>query len=154
MQRYFSPSTGGFYSEALHGARLIPAAQNKAEIKAGKRPVLVANPACSLPADAVPISAERHAELMAAQAQGKTLDQRGGKPVARDNVPSAEELETMRRRERDRRLAASDWTDLPNATPREGKPAWEAYRQALKDLDMAGTDWPYAPGEAPLGDEY
>ena len=161
MQRYFSPTAndgrGAFFSEALHGARLIDvprsARQIGAEEKAGKRARQEPNPACTIPEDAVAITAERHAELMAAQAQGKTLDQRGGKPVALDYVPSADELEAIRRRERDRRLSGSDWTQLPDALDTAQRASWAAYRQQLRDLDMAGTDWPPAPNSTPETDQ-
>lgn len=150
MQRYFSPSAndgrGGFFSEDLHGPRMIEAEQTKREIAAGKRPELVPNPACRIPEDAQPISAERHAELMAAQAEGKEIGSAGGKPVARERKLSAEELEAIRRRERDRLLAASDWTQLGDASPAGGKAAWAAYRQQLRDLAMDGEDWPEQPG--------
>ncbi|KNH02617.1 putative tail fiber assembly protein [Qipengyuania citrea LAMA 915] len=47
MTKRYSPSTGGFYETELHGA--------------------------SIPADAVYVAPARHAELLAAQAQGATI---------------------------------------------------------------------------------
>ncbi|MGE5552816.1 MAG: tail fiber assembly protein [Betaproteobacteria bacterium] len=49
------------------------------------------------------------------------------------------------RAERDARLAACDWTQLPDVplTP-EQKAAWAAYRQALRDLPETTTD-PFNP---------
>lgn len=63
----------------------------------------------------------------------------------------AEQIAELRR-ERDRRLAASDWTQMPDAplspTLRE---AWRIYRQALRDMpdtqDPAAPEWPSIPTE-------
>lgn len=54
------------------------------------------------------------------------------------------------RLERDRLLAASDWTQLPDI-PEETKLKWQAYRQALRDLTSQHgfperVEWPTAPG--------
>lgn len=52
------------------------------------------------------------------------------------------------RERRDALLAASDWTDLPNA-PVATKAAWAAYRQALRDIttqsDPLAIVWPTKP---------
>lgn len=52
------------------------------------------------------------------------------------------------RSERDRRLLASDWTQLPDV-PLSTKEAWAAYRQALRDItlqpDPFNITWPAAP---------
>lgn len=49
------------------------------------------------------------------------------------------------RAERDRLLAASDWTQLPDAPlADEQRTAWRDYRQALRDLPETG-DWPAPP---------
>lgn len=52
------------------------------------------------------------------------------------------------RAERDRRLAACDWTQLPDAPA--NKEAWASYRQALRDLTSSpgfpgNITWPVAP---------
>lgn len=146
MQRYFSPSTGGFYSDAINGARQIEAPQTAAEIKAGKRPRLIDNPDCNLPADAVPITDARFTELMQAQAEGKAIVAAGSNPVAVNRVPDPAEVLAARRRERDRRLAVSDWTQVADSPlDAVAKKAWADYRQALRDLDMSGTGWPEEP---------
>jgi hypothetical protein len=53
------------------------------------------------------------------------------------------------RSERDRRLQASDWTQLPDV-PLATKDAWAAYRQALRDIteqpDPFNITWPAVPG--------
>ena len=52
------------------------------------------------------------------------------------------------RAERDRRLLATDWTQLPDV-PLATKQAWAAYRQALRDItaqpDPFNILWPVAP---------
>lgn len=52
------------------------------------------------------------------------------------------------RAERDRRLAASDWTQLPDV-PLLTKEAWAVYRQALRDVtiqpDPFNIVWPESP---------
>ncbi len=148
--RYFSPSTGGFYSEAIHGAPLMAAPLTPRQAKAGKRPEMIPNPGCTLPGDAVPISEERYAELMAAQASGSAIVVKAGKPMATERVPDPAERRALRRRQRDRRLAASDWTQLNDTLidDLDLKQAWATYREALRDLDIEGDDWPVKPGHA------
>ncbi len=147
MSKFFSPSTASFFDEAVHGAFEIEKPQTQREIKAGKRPVKVPNPACKIPDDAVPISDAEHAQLMREVAKGRQIIARGGKPVAVDQVRSADELLAARRAQRDRLLAASDWTQLGDTLANDPslKANWADYRQQLRDLDMAGTDWPEAP---------
>lgn len=52
------------------------------------------------------------------------------------------------RAERDKRLLASDWTQLPDV-PLEKKAAWAVYRQALRDVtqqtDPLNITWPDYP---------
>jgi hypothetical protein len=147
MQRYFSPSTGGFYSDVINGPRQIEGELSRKEIKAGKRPPLIDNPNCTLPADAVPITDRRYDELMRAQAEGKMITAIGSKPLAVERTIDENDRVTARRRTRDRLLAASDWTQLPDS-PLDAvtKKAWFDYRQQLRDLDMSGTNWPVEPG--------
>jgi Phage tail assembly chaperone protein len=159
--RFYSATTGGFYSEAVHGPRQIAQAQTAREVKAGKRPAMIPNPACTIPEDAVPVSAERYAELLAAQGTangtalagdaGKQIVAVNGKPMARDREADPAERIAARRRKRDRLLADSDWTQLPDAQPVGGTKAWTAYRQDLRDLDMSASDWPQVPGEPAPG---
>ena len=52
------------------------------------------------------------------------------------------------RAERDARLAACDWTQLPDSPV--DKPAWASYRQALRDVPQASGNpfeavWPEEP---------
>jgi len=50
--------------------------------------------------------------------------------------------ETMMRHHRDRLLAESDWTQLPDATC--DREAWATYRQALRDFPATWTAGPEA----------
>jgi hypothetical protein len=59
------------------------------------------------------------------------------------------------RAERNRRLAATDWTQLADAhLSQEKKDAWAAYRQELRDLpdeltDPTVVEWPLDPTQIP-----
>lgn len=150
MKIYFDtdPATGTvrFHHEAILGLRQIPTWKSAEEQIAGKRPVMVDNPHCRIPAGVAEISQAAFNQLMAAQQTGAVIEMRGGKPVAVQHAPSAEELLAARRRRRDQLLAASDWTQLPDSPLSEDDRAeWAIYRQALRDLDMDGTSWPLAP---------
>ena len=56
------------------------------------------------------------------------------------------------RAERDRKLAASDWTQIPNNALTDAKKAeWATYRQSLRDISSESgfphsTTWPTEPG--------
>lgn len=147
MQRYYSPSTEGFHSDFINGPRRIEETLTPRERRAGKRPRMIDNPACTIPADAIVISEERFEALMRAQAEGKAITAIGGNPVAVERTSSPAEAAAIRRRQRDKLLAASDWTQLPDSPlTEEARAAWGEYRQALRDLDMNGTGWPDQPG--------
>lgn len=93
------------------------------------------NPECRLPADAVEISAERHAELMAAQADGKTWRAGAdGLPEIVERVRPVEEVLAAARASRDRQLAATDWTQLPDALTAAKRKAWAEHRKHLREL--------------------
>lgn len=119
----FSPSTGSFYPEGFAG---------------------------EIPADAVTVSAEDHAALLDAQAEGKAIEVRKGRAVAVERRPDLAELEQANRRRRDLLLRQSDWTQLPDVSLAPAKlKAWRAYRQALRDFPLKrpieADDWPAAP---------
>jgi Phage tail assembly chaperone protein len=95
----------------------------------------VENPECRLPADAVEISAERHAELMAAQGEGKTFRPGAdGLPEITERVRPVEEVLAAARASRDRQLAATDWTQLPDALTAAKRKAWAEHRKHLREL--------------------
>lgn len=81
--------------------------------------------------------------------------------ICREDIVSSEVDEAAKadrkagdvRSERDRRLSASDWTQLADCPlPAGGKAAWAMHRQALRDVpQQAGfpgsVTWPDAPEE-------
>lgn len=122
MSIYYSKTTGGFYVPEIHGD--------------------------GIPDDAVEISHEAHAELLAAQSEGKVIvGKADGTPEA--VVPPIPEVtwDAIRAR-RDSLLDGSDWTQLADAPV--DKAAWATYRQALRDITetFATPDavvWPTQP---------
>lgn len=71
----------------------------------------------------------------------------------REYHPTDEEKWAEVRAKRDRLLAACDWTQMPDVPlTDEQKIAWQAYRQALRDLPQTYSDpdavaWPEPPGD-------
>jgi hypothetical protein len=70
-----------------------------------------------------------------------------------DEIRAKEALEALRR-ERNIKLAMSDWTQLPDSPlNEEQKVAWAEYRQALRDIPNTGVfeqnliQWPQPPGD-------
>lgn len=106
-----------------------------------------------IPADAVEITAERRAELLAAQATGSAIvPDENGYPIAADQPPPDPELAMQLLRDRRARLLRqSDFTQVPDAPlTEEQRAAWATYRQALRDLpetviDPATVVWPLPP---------
>lgn len=146
MARYFSPSKNGFYDEAIHGPRMLSLPQSDDEIKIGKRAKKVPNPDCMIPADAVEINDSYYQGLMIEIGKGRSIVARNGKPVAIDPALDVDQYLASRRLRRDRALAASDWTQLPDSPlSSDMQAAWASYRQQLRDLDLAGADWPETP---------
>lgn len=147
MGKFWSAEAGGFYDEDVHGARLIAAPQTEREIKAGKRPKMVPNPDCLIPTGAIAISDQTYERLMEQQSSGMEIVDLGNGPLARERTQDPATQRSLRVRQRDRLLAASDWTQLGDTLVDQPalKSAWAAYRQALRDLDMDGTEWPAPP---------
>lgn len=121
---YFSAKTGGFYTKQSHGA--------------------------AIPDDAVPVSSAQHQSLMRGQESGKRIIADGkGFPVLADQVPmKIEQLSDVVRSNRDSLLRESDFSQLPDAPV--NKPAWAAYRQALREIPEQSSFpqsviWPVAP---------
>lgn len=68
------------------------------------------------------------------------------------DVPTDLALDLAARRDRDARLLASDWTDTASAPDRLGPEiyaAWQAYRQALRDMPAA-PGWPLTHETPPV----
>jgi hypothetical protein len=107
------------------------------QVEADPIMVEVANPHCRLPADAIEISAEEHGRLLdAAHQSGKIIvPGTDGRPTLKDATLDVDQLLTAARARRDRALAATDWTMLPDAQLSEAKrKLWAEHRQALRDL--------------------
>lgn len=122
---FYSTETGGFYRPDIHP---------------------------SIPADAVEISTEQHAAILDGLSAGQIAVVVNGKvELAAPPPPSIETLMQSLRNERDRLLAASDWTQMADAPLSESQQAaWRIYRQQLRDLPETITDpaniiWPEAP---------
>ncbi|MES2237611.1 MAG: hypothetical protein V4500_07665 [Pseudomonadota bacterium] len=118
---YYSKSTGGFYDEGFHGARTlrviapgwawpeidVPDPEWVAADHPEGTPVQtitildpeaiadtieIDNPDCKIPADAVEITAEAHAELLAGQSSGKQIvADLDGRPMLVDPPPPTRE---------------------------------------------------------------
>lgn len=132
---YFSVKTGGFYDPDMHG------------------PFELGNPACLIPSDAVEISHERWAELLAGNAAGQIITVKKGLPVLADPPPaSPEELMGQERQWRDGQLTKTDGVVTRHRDELEDGAATtltaeqysqlQAYRRALRG-------WPES-GEFPL----
>lgn len=126
MGLYFSASTNGFYDDNIHGG--------------------------NMPDDVVTVTPEEHAALMDAQSTGKIISHNiDGRPEAVYPIPpTTEELWAAVRLQRDRLLAACDWTQISDSPlSATAKAAWAAYRQALRDVpaqtDPANLEWPSEP---------
>ena len=121
--KMFSVSTGGFYDPAIHE---------------------------KIPADAVKITEAAHAALLAGHAKGRKIaaDDNGIPVLTERPAPSARVLAAAARRQRDRLLSASDWTQLPDS--QADQKAWAKHRQALRDITKQPgfpekIDWPKGP---------
>lgn len=115
---FFSPSLRGFLSPLLHGD--------------------------ALPADAIEISDDEHAELLAGLSVGRVVVVGpDGRPTLADvPEPPVEVLDIQARAQRAELLSASDWTQLPDvALTEEEVGAWRVYRRALRDLPQQ-PGWP------------
>lgn len=132
-KHYFSASTGGFYHSLIHARPGQPS---------------------KIPDDAVEITHEEHARLLAEHYKGETelCADKNGHPVlkSRPALSDADLLQRLRTK-RDRLLKESDWTQFQDSPLDEKKRgAWRAYRQALRDLPKsakspAAIKFPDAP---------
>jgi len=163
MSIYYSASQNGFFDTGIHGARTksvpdpkwkrpsrhVPDPDWSGDDESGvplievfdedaAHPMIdVANEDCRLPADAVEISDELHAALLAEQSQGKEIRAgANGLPEAAERVPDPQELRDMRLRERDALLAEADkltQADRWESYSPERRAEIAAYKQALRD---------------------
>ena len=152
MKTYFSPSVSGFYVDDIHGARkafvadprwLRPVGPDGQPDSNAIAPLIeINNPDCKIPMDAVEITADAHAALLAGQSAGQMIGaDQAGKPVlqARPVVPFAvlkaaamdsfrADREKMLNRLAGIGMAAQVGGDAPLAL------AITAFRQGLLDL--------------------
>ena len=127
---HFSPSTKGFYTEAMHGN--------------------------NIPQDVVEITAERHTALLAGQSAGHviTADKNGRPVLEARKVPDDAHYAKHARKQRGSLLLECDWVVLPDVPMDEKTRAdWIEYRQALRDVPAQPTfpqkiDWPTPPKSA------
>lgn len=152
MSLYYSASTGGFYDTVIHADLFVEHVDTDPSTGETIDRYMVPDPHGAI-ADAVAVTADEHAALLAAQAQGKLITADAtGHPVATDPPPpSTDQLATAARTQRDALLAACDWTQ-GNDSPLSAtdKAAWANYRQALRDVpEQAGfpatITWPSVP---------
>lgn len=156
MEHFFSPSTGGFFNERTHGARLVADPQTEAQIKARRQPKYRPNPDCQIPADAVAVSQTEWQELLVAQGRGQVIAVKAGRVVAVDRpAPLAEEQLAQIRARRDRLLATTDvMVTVPDyPITEEQRAELIAWRAILRDfpaeveplLPLDAVNWPPAP---------
>ena len=114
MDTYFySPSTGGFYLEAIHGD--------------------------AMPDDALSLGQDAYTALMDGQSAGKVImppDEGHDLPYLADPPPPTKDiLAANARRERDRLLAETDFLIMPDyPLDEKARAAVTLYRQALRDI--------------------
>lgn len=98
----FAKSTFGFYSEEIHGAFKLtivdpnwirPQVDGVDDQDAVPDTIIVDNPDCKIPPDAVEITDELYCALLDAQASGKIIStDKKGNPILIDRVVTAEQL--------------------------------------------------------------
>jgi len=84
-----------------------------------------------------------------AESRGQRVDRDRIDEFKLDPAADVKRAVEARRARRNAILTETDWTQLPDAFGGDAarKKAWAVYRQALRDLDMTGTDWPVQPAE-------
>lgn len=88
---FYAKSTGGFYSEEIHGSRKVTVVApdwQSDDPDAIPDTIEIDNPACKIPADAVEITPEEHAALLDGEASGKRIVAAAdGRPLLQDPPP-------------------------------------------------------------------
>ena len=70
---FYSKSTGGFYTDAIHGARRVLIVDPATDMGAVPLTIEIDNPDCKIPMDAVEISQGLHVSLLEGQSSGKVI---------------------------------------------------------------------------------
>jgi hypothetical protein len=103
-----------------------------------------------VPSDVVQITDEEYWTLLKGQSEGKRIVLgNNGRPVLGEPLPpSYEDVAEQVRSQRNRLLAESDWTQMPDAPV--DRSAWAVYRQALREVPQQpgfpfDVVWPEAP---------
>lgn len=149
MAKYWAELNGvvAFFDEAVHGAVKVMGTLTEEEEARGKRPKLVANPDCRIPAGAKLITDEDHARLIELQNGTHELRVEKGKIVAVDLSADPAAILAANTAKRNRLLAESDWTQLPDSPLTAFiRGEWSRYRQQLRDMDLQAGIFPTAPG--------
>jgi len=96
MSMYYSPTTLGFYCDDVHGPRML-LVHDETQPDDPHAMVEVPNPGCLIPVDAVEITQQEHAALMAAQAAGAViLPGQDGRPEAAPPSPPSDDEQRQR----------------------------------------------------------
>lgn len=161
MAIYVDIVRGGFYCDAIHGARTVTVRDpdwTPAEHQTTDDSPLIeqANPACSLPpaADLVPLSDDAYRALLDGQSKGKRIVVRDGQPTLADPPPLTEaQIAAGIRTQRDALLApVSDALQRHLLQKNYGQPttlteteavAMATYAQALRDVPQQ-ADFPHS----------
>ena len=122
--------------------------------RAGHEPVLVAVPLPRVGQELTDVVAA-YAPLAVwegAEAVFATVEVGASGEVALAISQPVADLAAQVRAERDLRLMQTDWIYLPDVTPPKDIAAWQAYRQALRDVPQqvgfpGEVTWPVRPGE-------
>lgn len=122
MKLFYSASTGGFYDDEIHGE--------------------------NIPSDAVEISQEDHSALLEGQTSGKVIvaNNDGFPELADPKPPTDDELINRCKAEAKRRLAESDFSELPSVRAAITNGAeFDAYRAAVRALAINPVKNPTFP---------
>ena len=123
MTYFYSPGTSGFYSDVIHP---------------------------NLPSDCIQISDSEYQTLLDGQSSGKKIVSLQGTVTLVDPTKTVMTWDEIRAA-RDNKLAACDWTQIPDSPLTQTvKMNWKSYRQLLRDLTSTYSDptlvvWPTAP---------
>lgn len=96
---YYSATTGGFYSEDIHGKILIPE-KKPTDVDGEFVDVVVRNPNTKIPEDAVWVDDGEYQFLLTEQTKGKIItSDESGKPKLKEIVLTLDEVRTIKLRE-------------------------------------------------------
>lgn len=142
MKIFYSPSTRGFYHEAIHGERfkLVPDITWQGSDETQRPMELVPNLECKIPGDVVEITKEYHIQLMDAQSAGSEIRPGiDGKPIAiAPPAPTLDELKAAKLKELND-YCQSLANSLTAGYPDFEKLTWEDQRRECKAWQADNT---------------